>query len=59
MREVYAFEVEAGVWLFFVSDSDCANAVFVYIRPSLVVFSRRYSGFGEIDVAFVFCVFVG
>ena len=52
-REVCSCVVEAGVWLSLVLDSDCADAVFVYSKPSLVVFSRRYSGFGNIDVAFI------
>ena len=57
-REVYSCVVEAGVWLPLLLDSDYADAVFVYIKSSVVVFSGRYSGFGVIDAAFVFLVFV-
>ena len=46
-REVYSRVVEAGVWLSLVLDSDYADAVFVYTKPSLVAYSRRYSGFGK------------
>ena len=58
-REVYSCVVEAGVWLLLVLDSDYADAVFVYINSSVVVFYGRYSDFGVIGAAFVFLVFVG
>ena len=59
-REVFFSRVvEAGVWLSLVLDSDYAGAVFFHTKPSVVVRSRRYSGFGVMDAGFVCLVFVG
>ena len=40
-REVYSCVVEAGVWLSLVLDSDYAEAVLFYTKPSVVVLSGR------------------
>ena len=57
-REPYSCVVEAGVWVCLVLDSNSADAVFLFVIPSVVVLSRMFSGFGKIDVAFVFLVFL-